>query len=122
MSKQRILVLVCTVIFLMGIAGSTWLLLAPHGTQVNIVQDGIVLYTFDLNTTQDQTLEIEYEGRINTVQIENGKIRMLEAECPDKTCIHMGWLSSRAMPIICLPNHLSIEYAESEVDVDAVIR
>lgn len=98
------------------------MLLAPHGTQVNIVQDGKVLYTFNLAVTQDQILEIEYEGRINTVQIEDGRIRMLEAECPDKTCVHMGWLDSKAMPIVCLPNHLSIEFADSEDDVDAVIR
>lgn len=122
MSKQKALIWICVVIFLLGAAGSVWLLLAPHGTQVNIVQDGTVLYTFDLATAQDQTLEIEYEGRINTVQIENGRIRMLEAECPDKTCVHMGWLDSKAMPIVCLPNHLSIEFVDSEDDVDAVIR
>lgn len=112
----------CVVIFFLGIAGSVLVLLTPHGTQVNIVQDGTVLYTFDLDTAQDQTLEMEYEGRINTVQIEDGSIRMLKAECPDKTCIHMGWLDSKAMPIVCLPNHLSIEFADSEDDVDAVIR
>ena len=113
---------VCAAVFLLGIAGSAGLLLAPHGTKVNIVQDGTVLYTFDLAMAKDQTLEIEYEGRINTVQIENGKIRMLEAECPDKTCVHMGWLRSSAMPIVCLPNHLSIEYVGTDEDVDAVIR
>lgn len=122
MSKQKLLIWGCAVIFLLGIAESIWLILAPHGTQVNIVQDGTVLYSFDLAEAKDQTLEIEYEGRINTVQIENGKIRMLEAECPDKTCIHMGWLRSSAMPIVCLPNHLSIEYAGAVDDVDAVIR
>lgn len=94
----------------------------PHGTQVNIVQDGTVLYTFDLASAENQTFEIEYEGRINTVQIENGRIRMLEAECPDQTCVHMGWLDSGAMPIVCLPNHLSIEYDGAEDEVDAVIR
>lgn len=98
------------------------MLLAPHGTQVNIVQDGNILYTFDLAATQNQTLEIEYEGRINTVQIADGRIRMLEAECLDKTCVHMGWLDSKAMPIVCLPNHLSIEFADSKDNVDAVIR
>lgn len=94
----------------------------PHGTQVNIVQDGTILYTFDLVSVEEQTFEIEYEGRINTVQIENGRIRMLEAECPDQTCVHMGWLDSGAMPIVCLPNHLSIEHAEAGDDIDAVIR
>ena len=122
MSKQRIMIWLCVAVFLLGIAGSAGLLLAPRETKVNIVQDGTVLYTFDLAMAKDQTLEIEYEGRINTVQIENGKIRMLEAECPDKTCVHMGWLRSSAMPIVCLPNHLSIEYVGTEEDVDAVIR
>lgn len=98
------------------------MLQAPHGAQINIVQDGTVLYTFDLDTAQNQILQIEYEGRINTVQIEDGRIRMLEAECPDQTCVHMGWLDSKAMPIVCLPNHLSIEFTDSEDDVDAVIR
>ena len=109
-------------IFLMGIAGSLWLLRMPHGTKVNIVQDGAVLYTVDLALAENQTFEIEYEGRINIVQVEDGRIRMLEAECPDQTCVHMGWLDSGAMPIVCLPNHLSIEYADSGNDVDAVIR
>lgn len=122
MNKQKILILICTIVFLMGIIGSVGILLLSHGTQVNIVQDGTVLYTFDLDTSQDQVVEIEYEGRINTVQIEDGRIRMLEAECPDQTCVHMGWLDSKAMPIICLPNHLSIEFADTENDVDAVIR
>lgn len=122
MNKQKILILICTIVFLMGIIGSVGILLLPHGTQVNIVQDETVLYTFDLDTSQDQVVEIEYEGRINTVQIEDGRIRMLEAECPDQTCVHMGWLDSKAMPIICLPNHLSIEFADTENDVDSVIR
>lgn len=109
-------------IFLLGIAGSLWLLQTLHGTKVNIVQDGAVLYTVDLALAENQTFEIEYEGRINIVQIEDGRIRMLEAECPDQTCVHMGWLDSGTMPIVCLPNHLSIEYADSGDDVDAVIR
>ena len=94
----------------------------PHGTQVNILQDGKVLFNIDLVSAEDQTLEIEYEGRINTVQIENGRIRMLNAECPDQTCVHMGWLRSGSIPIVCLPNHLVIEYTDSEDKVDTVVR
>ena len=75
---------------LLGIAGSLWTLRMPHGTQVNIVQDGKVLFNIDLVSAENQTLEIEYEGQINTIQIENGRIRMLNAECPDQTCVHMG--------------------------------
>ena len=122
MYRRKLLIWACAAILLLGIAGSIGLLLAPHGTRVNIVRDGMILYTFDLAVAEDQTLEIEYEGRTNTVQIEDGRIRMLEAECPDQTCVRMNWLRSRALPLVCLPNHLIIEYVETEDDVDAVIR
>lgn len=122
MKRYKILIGICVVIFLLGIAGSLWALCTPHGTWINIVQDGTVLYTFDLTSAEDQTLEIEYKGRINTVQIEKGRIRMLDADCPDQICVHMGWLDSSAMPIVCLPNHLVIEYADSEDEVDTVVR
>lgn len=120
--KNKILTGICTAIFLIGIAGCVWVLLAPHGTQVNIVQDGVVLYSFNLAEAQDQTIEVLYNGRTNTVQIENGKIRVLEADCPDKTCVHMGWLESEKMPIVCLPNRLIIEYVSDDGGVDGVAR
>ncbi|MER2149274.1 MAG: NusG domain II-containing protein, partial [Ruminococcus sp.] len=44
-----------------------------------------------------------------------------EADCPDKTCVRMGWLNRAAMPVVCLPHHLVIEFADgSEGGVDAV--
>lgn len=115
------MIIMCAAIFFIGLAGSIFLLNRPHGTWVEIVQDNEVLYRLDLVDTQDQTIEIEYEGRVNIVQIENHKIRMMEADCPDHTCIHMGWLNS-SVPIVCLPNHLSIVFAGLKDDVDTVIR
>ena len=40
--KNKILIGICIVIFLIGVTGSMALLLFPHGTDVQIVQDGIV--------------------------------------------------------------------------------
>ena len=118
--KYKIMIGICAAIFLAGIIGSAWVLLSSHGDIVNIVQDGKTLYSFDLSKAEDQILEIEYEGRINRVQIESGRIRVLEADCPDNTCVHMGWLRSGTLPIVCLPNHLIIEFAENKSELDAV--
>lgn len=120
--KNKVLIGICVVILLVGIIGSVWMLKAPHSTQVNIMQDGKILYSFDLSTAENQSLTVEYEGRINTIEINNGRIRMLEAECPDKTCVHMGWLESGTLPIVCLPNHLSIEFINGRNDIDAVVK
>ena len=102
------MIILCAAIFVMGLVGSLFLLNRPHGTWIEIVQDNEVLYRLNLADAEDQTIEIEYEGRVNIVQIENHKVRMLEADCPDYTCINMGWLDS-SMPIVCLPNHLVIQ-------------
>ena len=45
-------------------------------------------------------------------EIKAHQIRMLEAECPDNTCVHMGWLDS-TVPIVCLPNRLVIQFVEN---------
>lgn len=51
------------VLFLTGIAGSFLLMKQPNGSVVEIVQDDQVLYRFDLDQTENQTIEVEYEGR-----------------------------------------------------------
>ena len=102
-----------------GIAGSLPVLCRPEGRIVEIARDGEVLYRLDLDRAEDQTFEITYEGRTNTVEIRDHRIRMEEAECPDQTCVKMGWLESAA-PIVCLPNHLLIRFADHAGEVDSV--
>ena len=63
---------------------------------------------------------IPYGDSSNTIEIKDGKIRVCEAEWPDKVCVKTGWLSSSAVPIVCLPNHLVIEFASEYSDVDAM--
>ncbi len=86
-----------------------------------ITQDSKVLYRLNLAEEEDRTIEVTYEGRINKIQIQNHQIRMVEAECPDYTCINMGWLNS-SMPIVCLPNHLVIQFAENSGEIDAAVQ
>lgn len=77
---------------------------------IAFIPDTENLYRLDLVDEDDQKIEIEYEGRVNIVQIENHKVGVLAADCPDHTCINMGWLDS-STPIVCLPNHLVIQFA-----------
>lgn len=83
----------------------------PEQRHVQIVQDGVVLYTFDLNTAENQTIRIDTGDSYNIIAIENGGIFMAEAGCPDHTCVKMGILRSETMPIVCLPNKLVIRFA-----------
>ena len=79
-----------------------------------------MLYSLDLSKETNRTFVIPYGGSSNTIEIRDGRIRVLEAECPDKVCVRTGWLSSSAIPIVCLPNHLEISFASGNDDIDAV--
>lgn len=106
-------------LLLLGVLGSILVLQRPDTSMVEILRDGEVLYRLDLEQEENQLLEIEYEGRINTVEIKDHQIHMAEAECPDNTCVHMGWLDSAA-PIVCLPNHLVIQFVEAGGSIDSI--
>ena len=119
--KQRVLIAVAAAIFAAGIVGCLLLLFAPSDhNKVLIRRDGEVLYSLDLSKETNRTFVIPYGGSSNTIEIRDGRIRVLEAECPDKVCVRTGWLSSSAIPIVCLPNHLEISFASGNDDIDTV--
>lgn len=105
-------------VLLIAVIGSIWVLRQTDTTMVEIIQDGQVLYRIDLAHAQDQQIEVEYQGRVNTIEIQNHQIHMLHAQCPDQTCVHTGWLGS-VTPIVCLPNRLVIQFANSSDALDA---
>ena len=107
---QTGLIIAAAVIFAVSAAASAYLLLRPAPCEVEIISGGTVLYTLDLSKEKDREITVEYEGRKNVIKIEGGDIYMLEAECPDHTCIKTGRLSTAGVPIVCLPNKLTIRY------------
>ena len=119
--KQRVLIAVAAAIFAAGIVGCLLLLFAPSDhNKVLIRRDGEVLYSLDLSKEKNRTFVIPYGGSSNTIEMRDGRILVMEAECPDKVCVRTGWLSSSAIPIVCLPNHLEISFASGNDDIDAV--
>lgn len=114
MSKQlKPLIVVTMCIFLTAVIGSIFILKPTEKYIVEIVQNNTVLYSIDLNNTENQEIIITSDdGKTNTVLIENGKICISHAQCPDQTCVKMGVLYSESLPIVCLPNKLIIRYCE----------
>ena len=57
----------------------------------------------------------------NTIQVEPGRIRVLEADCPDQVCVRQGWISDEVTPIVCLPHRLVIQVSGgTDAGVDAL--
>ena len=116
MIRGRIAGILCAAVFLAGILGCAWILRPKEGAIVEIVRDGVVYCTLDLAQTEDQTLELSSPNGTNAIQIQDGAIRVLSADCPDQTCVRMGALSPNGLPIVCLPHHLVIQFTQPATD------
>lgn len=92
---------------------------STSGTYALIYQDNVLLHKIDLTeTTEPVEFTIEYNSDnvtgYNTICVKDGCIGIVDADCPDKVCQHMGMTSSTHFPITCLPHKLVIQIVEEE--------
>lgn len=99
-------------------------LLLPAGQEAHSAQiylHGELLLSIDLDGLTEP-LELPV-GDGNVVRAERGRIRMLEADCPDGLCVRQGWTSSPARPVVCLPNGVTIAVSGGDAsEPDAALR
>lgn len=112
--KTKIILLSVLILFAVSVILSVLMLKPSENHNVEIIQDGKIIYTFDLEKEPDHSIVIKsLDGNSsNTITIENSEIFISSAECPDKTCVNMGKLKSENMPIVCLPNRLIIRFCD----------
>lgn len=94
------------------------------GSYAVIKVDGNVIKTLDLNSGET-TIEVNgYQGGVNKVVINDGKVSMTEADCPDELCVKTGKISGVGETIVCLPHRVVVEIKGSQDDdsIDSVVR
>lgn len=101
-----------------------YLLLLPQSYDscvADIYQGGQLIESISLGQVQKPYIvEIKGDyGYTNRVEVHPGKIGVIWADCPDKLCVHQGFLETPVIPIVCLPNRLVIRLRpESEAATD----
>jgi hypothetical protein len=103
----------------------------PEEKRLVVQQERRVVYEGRLDQLDQGEAEagqqLRFTGRLGeyVVEIREGKVRMLSAQCPDKLCVRQGWTDHPANPIICLPQQviisIEIEAAPAEA-IDALSR
>lgn len=88
-----------------------------------IDQDGVCVRTIDLSQVNEPySFTVEWEDGYNVVEVERGRIRVSEADCPDQVCVRQGWISNSVVPVACLPHKLVIRLVNnSDSVVDGVV-
>lgn len=83
---------------------------SPSGTQM-------------LSLSENTMLTVRGHGHTLTVSIEDDAVRVTEADCPDRVCVHTGAIARETQTIACVPAGVVITVVGAEgPSVDAVTR
>lgn len=95
-----------------------WIVLhaSIEGKTADIYQNGILLKSVSLTSAKEPySFTVTGEnGCFNEITVKEGCIGITAASCPDKLCVHQGYISSSLLPITCLPNRLVIRVREAD--------
>lgn len=70
---------------------------------------------YEYSAELDGTYTVAGELGPTTFEIKDGRVRIIDSPCPNKTCISQGWHN----PLVCLPNKVMIT-VEGEAEFDAI--
>lgn len=74
--------------------------------------------------SSDRTIPVASGGYTLTVEIRDGHARVRETDCPDRVCLHTGWISRKGETVICAPAAVRLTVTDPKGgvgDADSVI-
>lgn len=100
---------------------------SESGELARIYQDGKLIREVSLTDKKEpyQFRIDSDDGGYNLIQVANGAVGIVDANCPDKICQQRGMVSDTGYPITCLPHKLVIKIerrSTSSDDIDAVVQ
>lgn len=108
-----VILLAVTAVFLVVYERTVTRADAGASASVRVTVDGSVYGTYALG--EEQEIPIVQDGvTTNVLTIRDGKADMMEADCPDKLCVHQKAISKNHEMIVCLPNKVVVEVTGSE--------
>lgn len=101
------------IIILVAVAGIVLTVrgLGQKGSRVVVNAAGV---KYEYSAELDGTYSVPGELGPTTFEIKDGRVRITDSPCPNKTCISQGWHN----PLVCLPNKVMIT-VEGENSVKA---
>lgn len=97
---------------------SSWLLVTEKGDSAAIYVDGELYRRVSLS--ENCEIEVKSQFGQNTVAVKNGKVKIINSDCPGKDC-EVGEISETSRSLVCLPNRLTViiegNKAKNETDV-----
>lgn len=92
---------------------------SPAGRKRLVVMSGSSQYVYPM----DRAGRYEIEGAVgrSVILIKDGQACFEDSPCPNKTCVHSGFISENGSWAACLPNDVFIRVeSDGDPEVDAV--
>ena len=111
---------------LLGIALTLWIFW-PASAEHSILEvrlDGQVYMRLSLEQNTDKTIYGTHDT-INHFQIQDGIVKMIDANCNDHTCINTQGIHRPGQTIVCLPHRLVLAIVDDDnegVQPDAIVQ
>lgn len=98
------------------------------GAAVEVSVDGKVTQTLSLD--QDTTYQIDAtphndvsdNSQINILEIKDGSASIIQADCPDRLCVHQKKINKKGETLVCLPHKVVVTVISSpeEKELDGI--
>lgn len=117
LSRGDLLIWLLAALLIVGLYAFYWRT-EGHGAEVVVLVDG--KRWARLNLFNDQDLKVPGPLGHSHIQVREGQVRFVDSPCPNKQCVHTGWLQQGGEVAVCLPNRVSLQILATDPRFDAI--
>jgi hypothetical protein len=87
---------------------------------VEIEVKGKLYKKLPLDNSKKQQIKVVTDLGENVIEIENSKVRIIDADCKDKICIKDGAISKPGSVLVCLPHKVVVQIKGENTESDVL--
>lgn len=107
LKKKDFILIVIILIVIAFTFGINYFVNTKSGENIEIYVDNKLYKTYSID--DEEEIKIHNGEGYNIVKIHDNGVEIIEASCPDKVCIHSGFITKSSESIVCLPNKVHIK-------------
>ncbi|MEN6326189.1 MAG: NusG domain II-containing protein [Syntrophomonas sp.] len=115
---DKILIICLAVIAVLMLAWNTFGVRSNQSVKAVITQNGSIIKEINLNDLKKPESVYINEPVKQVIRAEKGKIRFVESDCPNKTCVKTGWLTKAGDRAVCIPSKVVVTIVGENNKID----
>lgn len=106
--KKKDFILIFTILIVVASAfGINHFVNTKSGENIEIYVDNKLYKTYSIDDNEE--IKIKSKEGYNIVKIHDHGVQITDASCPDKVCVHSGFITKPSESIVCLPNRVHVK-------------